>query len=575
MKAPVSVRTLVEMLRARAQASPERTAFIWLEGNEREVSWSYGELDWRARAIAARLAGVLAPGDRAILIYPPGLDLIAGFFGCLYAGVIAVPVYPPRGARSYQRLVGILEGSGARAVLTTQQGLEMGAPAGDGPWQALHWIATSDLGGDGDGEIGRSVAAHDIAFLQYTSGSTSEPKGVALTHANLLDNLELIRRAFGNSSENVGVSWLPAYHDMGLIGTILQPIYVGAPTVLMSPLRFVQRPLRWLDAISRYRGTTCGGPAFAYALCVEQVSEEARAKLDLSSWNVAFCGAEPISRHTLERFAEAFAPAGFRSTALYPCYGLAEATVFVTGVERSSSLALCTVDAVALERGEVVPGHAAATRTLVGCGRPWGDTRVRIVDPETRQPSAPGRVGEIWVAGGGVAVGYWRCDEQTRATFAATLADGSEGGFLRTGDLGFLHDGQLYITGRLKDMIVIDGRNIYPQDVEQTVAQANPRARIGGTAAFSIDVDGVERLVVLHEVERQAEAELKALASTMRGRLADEHGLSAYSLAFIAARSLPKTSSGKVARRAGRADYLSGRLPIIGERRAEEWRWAA
>jgi amino acid adenylation domain-containing protein len=547
--------TLGGLLRARALERPHQVAFTFLADGEVEGErLTYAGLEARARAVAAALGESVPPGERALLLFPPGLDFIAAFFGCLYAGVVAVPAYPPRpNDRSQSRLRAMAGDAEPRAALTTlailagaegSRGLLSLAPELAG----LRWIPTDMLTDAGTGEDLPEPDPEAIAFLQYTSGSTAAPKGVTVTHANLLHNERMIGAAFEQDEDSVVVSWLPLYHDMGLIGGVLQPLHAGARCVLMSPVAFLQKPLRWLAAISRYRGTTSGGPNFAYDLCARRIGPEEREGLDLSSWRVAFNGAEPVRAGTLERFAEAFAPCGFRREAFYPCYGLAEATLFVTG-------------GVPGRRPRVEEDPAG--RRLVSCGRPWMGQRVVIADPETGTEQPPGVEGEVWVCGPSVARGYWRRDEETARDFNAFLPGSGEGPFLRTGDLGFLHEGELFVTGRLKDLIILRGRNHYPQDVELTAERSHPDLRPGNGAAFSVETGGEERLVVVHEVERRRREGLEEVAEAVRRAVAEEHEAQVHEVVLIRAGSLPKTSSGKVQRRLCRDLYLRGELAVV------------
>src|SRR5215203_1005044 len=555
LKLAKSFPTLAGLLRARAAERPEQVAFTFLADGEAEGgSLTYGDLDRRAAAIASALAESVSPGERALLLYPPGLDFIAAFFGCLYAGIVAVPAYPPRpNDRSQSRLRAIAKDATPRAALTTgailagavePRGLLAVAPELTG----LRWLPT-DGSSASPAAILAEPAPESVAFLQYTSGSTATPKGVMITHANLLHNEETIGAAFGMDEESVVVGWLPLYHDMGLIGNVLQPLHAGARCVLMSPVAFLQRPLRWLEAIGRYRGTVSGGPNFAYELCLRKASPEALAGLDLSSWRVAFNGAEPVRASTLERFAAAFAPCGFRREALYPCYGLAEATLFVTGG---------------------VPGEAPRADLSTGrvsCGQTWMGQRLVVADPETGMEVLPGSEGEVWIAGPSVARGYWQNEEATERDFNAflmTASGGVEGPFLRTGDLGFLAGGELYVTGRLKDLIILRGRNLYPQDVELTAERAHPELRPGGGAAFSVEIEGEERLVVVHEVERRRRNGVEKIAEAVRQAVAAEHEVQVYEVVLIRQGALPKTSSGKVQRRLCRDLYLRGELTVEG-----------
>jgi amino acid adenylation domain-containing protein len=568
--------TLIDVLRLRAQARPEQTIFTFLqdgEGDERRLT--VGQLDQRARAIARQLQEIAAAGDRTLLLYPPGLEYIAAFFGCLYAGVVAVPAYPPTSARLDralpQRLRAIVQDAQPTVALTATSLLPIGAALAEQEplFQGMRWLATDaivdDAAADWDAP---GPAATTLAFLQYTSGSTAAPKGVMLSHANLVHNLALIARAFGHSASSQGLIWLPPYHDMGLIGGILQPLYAGFPVTLMAPTAFLQRPLRWLQAIARYRATTSGGPNFAYDLCVRRITAEQRAELDLSSWQVAFNGAEPIRGETLHRFSQAFASCGFRRTAFYPCYGLAEATLIVSGGQLGAEPIVRSFQAQALEQNQAAetPPDADGSRALVGCGAPCVGQQVAIIDAETGAACEPGRIGEICVAGPSVAQGYWRQPDATAATFVSSLDIAGASPALRTGDLGFLHDGQVFITGRLKDLIIIRGRNHYPQDIELTVEQSHPALRPAAGAAFSVTTAGEERLVIVQEVERQQrQIDVEAVAHTIRQAVADQHGLQCYAIALIKVGSLPKTSSGKVQRHLCRAQFLAHTLDALGE----------
>ncbi|NRD46704.1 non-ribosomal peptide synthetase, partial [Corallococcus exiguus] len=556
------------------------------EADGEETVWSASDLDVRARRIASALRERGAQGERVLLLYPPGLDYIAGFFGCLYAGAVAVPAYPPdpmRLERTLPRLRAIIQDARASVVLTTSGILGLSdfvfeqAP----DFRALHWMATDELpeGGERDWVAPEGLGAESLAFLQYTSGSTGTPKGVMLTHGNLLHNLSLIHGAFGARADSVGVIWLPPYHDMGLIGGILEPLYGGFPVTLMSPMAFLKRPMAWLEAVSRFGGTISGGPNFAFDLCVRKSTPEQRRALDLSRWEVAFCGAEPIRPETLERFVEAFGPSGFRREAFYPCYGLAEGTLIVSGGEQSAPPVSVTISGEGLERhrAEEVSAAQPGARTLVGCGQTLAEQRIAIVDPETLERRGPGEVGEVWVSGPSVAQGYWGREEATRETFQARIAREDGGPYLRTGDLGFLRpEGELYVTGRRKDLIILRGRNHYPQDLEATVEGAHPALRPGGGAVFSVEVGGEERAVVVQEIDvrrlgglREQLAAADAAVGTIRQRLAESHEVQAHAVVLIEPGSLPKTSSGKVQRHACRAAFLAGTLQEVTAWREE------
>ncbi|HEY0404306.1 MAG TPA: amino acid adenylation domain-containing protein, partial [Pyrinomonadaceae bacterium] len=568
--------TLTDLLRSRALEQPEQRAYTFLvDGETEKASFTYAELDRQARAVAAWLRPLVASGERVLLLYPPGLEYLAAFFGCLYVGAVAVPAYPPKRNRHLLRLQAIATDAEASVVLTTSPILSRAATGfAQNPYlKPLRWLATDHLAAETATDWQEpSVSSDDLAFLQYTSGSTGTPKGVMLTHANLLHNAALVYQACEHTPTDSYVSWLPTFHDMGFMAGILQPLYGGFPVVLMSPAAFLQRPVLWLEALTRYRATTSGGPNFAYDLCVRKITPQMRETLDLSNWSVAFNGAEPIRAKTLEQFAEAFAPCGFRAEAFYPCYGLAEATLMVSGSRKLASHIVATVDAEALENNRAVETSADDEEgyALVGCGRTLMGQKVIAVDPVTLTECAPDEIGEIWVSGQSVAQGYWNRPEETELTFQAYLPETGDGPFLRTGDLGFMRDGELFVTGRLKDLIVIRGRNHYPQDIELTVEQCHAALRPGCGAAFSIDVAGEERLVVVQEVDqrRAAELDLHALIENISQAIAEEHDLQAYALVLIEAGTIPKTSSGKIQRHAARAAFLESSLETLTEWRA-------
>lgn len=567
--------TVAGVLRARALETPRRVAYTFLRDGEvaEEVSLTYAALDTQARAIAAWLQEEGMAGERALLLHPPGLEFVAAFFGCLYAGVVAVPAYPPRLHRPDARIAEIVADAQARLVMGTADVLSgMEARRSEMPGLAgRRWLATDTLPLDlADGWRERSVDADDVAFLQYTSGSTLAPKGVMVSHGNILENSAQLARMGRPTADSVGMSWLPHFHDMGLIYGIVQPLYAGFTGFLMPPASFLQRPLRWLRGISHHRATHCGGPNFAYDLCASRITPEQRAQLDLSSWRIAFNGAEPVRRATLERFAETFAPAGFRRDAFCAAYGLAEATLMVSVSRPSTPPVFYRAKAAELERNRVVPAPEgdANARTLVGCGHPGEISPAVIIDPESRRPCPPGEVGEIWVSGASVARGYWNRPQETAQTFGATLSEGGGGPFLRTGDLGCVADGQLFVTGRLKEMIIIRGLNHYPQDIEHTVQASHSALRDGAGAAFSVDLEGDERLVIVQEVERsQRGAGLDDVVAAIRRAVTEEHEVEPHAVVLIRPATILKTSSGKIQRRACRASFLEGTLRVL-----HEWR---
>lgn len=561
--------TFVDILRERASHQPEEIVYTFLLDGETESDWlTYQVLDRQARAIAATLQSYQTMGERALLLYPPGLEFVAAFFGCLYAGVVAVPVYPPRRDKKNTRLEAIIVDARATIVLTTASLLTTIQEAL--PLVNRHCIATDDLPNDvASAWQEPKINSQSLAFLQYTSGSTGIPKGVMVSHGNLVHNSTLIHQLFGHNPQSRGVIWLPLYHDMGLIGGVLQPLYEGVPVTLMSPISFLKKPLRWLQAISRYQATTSGGPDFAYDLACRRISPEQLSSLDLSSWEVAFSGAEPIRAQTLERFANYFSPCGFRREAFYPCYGMAETTLIVSGGLKTEPPIIRPLKAGELEKNHVVSAteEEESIRFIVGCGRSWLNQKIVIVDPESLTLCEPDQVGEIWVSGASVAQGYWQQPEQTKQTFHNYLADAGEGPFLRTGDLGFLQDGELFITGRLKDLIIIQGRNHYPQDIEITVEQSHPSLRPSGGAAFTIEFAEQEKLVIAHEVERIALRKLNPneVIRAIRQAIAEEHNLQVYAVLLLKIGGIPQTSSGKVQRRACRERFLSGSLDVVAD----------
>ncbi|HEY0781920.1 MAG TPA: AMP-binding protein, partial [Thermoanaerobaculia bacterium] len=491
--------------------------------------------------------------------------------------MVAVPAYPPRAGRRQPRLLSIVEDCRPRFALTTAAiaGRWRSFAAEDAAFSPVRCLVAAERGAGGAAEAELpAIGAESLAFLQYTSGSTSSPKGVRVHHSHLLAMERVIARVFGQDERSVVVGWLPLYHDMGLIGNLLQPLYSGGQCVLMSPVSFLRRPRRWLEAIGRYGATTSGGPSFAYELCASRVGEAERVGLDLSTWRVAFNGAEPVRAATLERFAGAFAGVGFRREAFQPCYGLAEATLLVSGVREGAGPRVQVVSSAGLELGRVKRAARGERATeLVSSGSVPEEVLVAIVDPATERRSEAGAIGEVWVAGPTVAGGYWGRELETERDFAARIAGEEElGPFLRTGDLGFVAGGELFVTGRLKDLIILRGRNHYPQDLERTVEGSAPGLAVGSGAAFAVDLDGEERLVVVQEVGARShpgEAEVVAMVSAIRRAVAIEHEVQVHEVVLVKTGGVPKTSSGKVQRRECRRLYLAGELPVVGRSRLE------
>ncbi|KAB8332623.1 non-ribosomal peptide synthetase [Scytonema tolypothrichoides VB-61278] len=566
---PHQCATVVDILRYRTFKTPHKQAFTFLEdGETKELTLTYQELDRRSRAVASQLQALGLSGERAILLYPPGLDYLTAFFGCLYAGIVAVPAYPPRNQRNTPRIQAIITDAQAAIILTTTTILStiQSLLAKETDQGHLRWLTTDNLAqGIEDSWQQPTVNAQTLAFLQYTSGSTGTPKGVMLSYSNLLHNAAVTYQVMEHSPESQFVSWLPVYHDMGLIGGILQPLYGGFPCILMSPASFLQRPYRWLQAISRYKGTTSGGPNFAYELCIHKITQQQRSTLDLSSWSVAFNGAEPVRQETLEQFSATFRECGFRPEAFYPCYGMAEATLIVSGGVKKALPPCKTVAKSALSINQVIEANTESDdiQTFVSCGQTVPQQQIFIAHPDTLKNCHSNEVGEIWVSGPSVGQGYWNRKEETEQTFHAYLQDTTEGPFLRTGDLGFLHNGELFITGRVKDLIIIRGRNLYPQDIELTAERSHSSLRSGSSAAFAVEVDGEERLVVVQELEFRAKPNLEEVIAAIRQAVVEEHEVQVYGVVLIKPGTIPKTSSGKIQRRATKADFLAGKLEVV------------
>ncbi|HEV2150539.1 MAG TPA: fatty acyl-AMP ligase, partial [Longimicrobiaceae bacterium] len=570
---PSRPSTLGDLIGGFAASTPSHAALVFLENGEGPgAELTYAELHRRAAALAGELERRGLRGERVLLLLPSGLDYVVSFVGCLYAGVVAVPVYPPRNNWHAERVGVIAHDAGAKATLTLASLLtevrSRLAAAGSEAVEAL--IAADEVDFDQPGFVDDTIRPGDLAYLQYTSGSTGNPKGVMVRHGDLLGNCALHAAGVGLTGGETQVSWLPIFHDMGLVEGITMPLTLGGTAVFMPPTAFVQKPVRWLRAISRYRGVFSGGPNFAYELCATKVSDAEAAELDLSCWRGALNGAEPISPRTLRRFAEKFAVSGFRPDALISAYGLAEATLVVSCGRFGEPSPTLHVEKRALEQGRIVVGaeDGAGSQPLVSSGRIRPEFEVRIVDAETGLPCAPDEVGEIWISGGSVCAGYWRHAEATEETFGATLPDRPGRRYLRTGDLGFARDGELYVTGRVKDLIIIRGANHYPQDLERTAETAHPALRRGGwAAAFTLEEgEGDPRLVVVHEVERTERKKVdpaEAGLAIMRA-VTEQHGIDVDLVVLVEPAGVPKTSSGKIQRRACRRLLLGGGLREVG-----------
>jgi acyl-CoA synthetase (AMP-forming)/AMP-acid ligase II/acyl carrier protein len=572
------VSSFVDVLDTRANVQSDQLSYVFLSGGEEVDRLTFTQLQRKARAIAARLQEMRAQNERVLLLYPAGLDYVVAFYACLYEKAVAVPAYPPRRNQNLRRLLAIIDDSEPIVALTTSaifsrlQNWLNEVPR----LKSIHWVITDDIDlGWADLWRGKRADEETVAFLQYTSGSTSTPKGVLVSHGNLLHNQAMMRESLKHDDDTVIVSWLPMYHDMGLIGNILAGMYNGVPCYLMAHTDFLQEPACWLKAISKYRATFSGGPNFAYDLCARKVRQEQREGLDLSCWKTAFNGSEPVRAETLRRFAETFSPCGFRPEALYPCYGLAEATLFVSGGVGSKAPVVANFNKARLEEHRaVVPDHLQDGVALVSSGKASLEERIIIVNPQTLTKCDEGQVGEIWVSSAAVALGYWGRPELTDETFCAHLSDTEEGPYLRTGDLGFLFQSDLYVTGRIKDLIVIRGRNHYPQDIELTAEASHPALRSGCSAAFAVSGEETERLILVAELNRECRnsVDMNEVAESIRQALLVEHEVDISAIVLIKPGSLPKTSSGKIQRSAIRSAFLSENLesgyfwqPTVGQ----------
>lgn len=530
------------------------------DGTGDGVTWTAADLDRAARRVAGQLRGTVPPGTPVLLMAAPGLEYVAGFYGCLYAGVIAVPAYPPSSlhGRDYMvRLQAVADNAGVTVGLTTDGLIPVVAGFAVGG-QPLQWvtICTDGEAPDADQRLA-AVRADDVAFLQYTSGSTGDPKGVIVTQGNLVSNARMIGHGYEARSGTVLVSWLPPYHDMGLIGTLTAPL-LGVHTVFMPPAAFLRRPARWLQVISRFGADATAGPNFAYEACIEKIKDAELADLDLSTWRIAINGAEPVRAGTIERFAERFGPYGFRASAFRPSYGLAETTLLACAASADGPTIL-EVDCEAMEEGTLRPATGSVgSRRLVSSGAPALSSRIRIVDLDTDESLPAGRIGEIEVSGPHVARGYWRHPEATAERFS--------GDAVRTGDLGCLVDGELVVTGRIKDVLIVRGRNYYPQDIELTVEEAHPAFRRGCGVAFTVDRGDGELLVVVQEINPALVGEPGRAVEQVRRAVTAAHAISPARVVLTRPGTVPKTSSGKVRRADTRRLYEQDALEFV-------WSW--
>jgi acyl-CoA synthetase (AMP-forming)/AMP-acid ligase II/thioesterase domain-containing protein/acyl carrier protein len=564
--------TLVDVLRARATRQPDRLAYSFLpKGEAEEASLTYAELDLRARAIGAWLGSSTAARDRVLLLSSSGPEFVSAVFGCLYRGAVAVPAYPldpARIGRTFSRLSRLLKDAEPVVALTTESSLRLVEDLIriHPDLESVRWMATESIPLELAAVWKRPpIHAETLAILQYTSGSLAAPKGVMVSHRNVLENEKMLQDAHDYTEDNTFVGWIPLAHDWGLINNVFQPLYSGALSVLMPPEVFLQKPVRWLQTISRYKNVTSGSPGFAYELCVAKIPPEERESLNLENWICAGVGASPVRPSTLDRFAAGFRECGFRRQAFYCGYGLAEATLLVTDSEKFREPRVLRVGRASLEQNEVLidPPQDVSANSMVSCGKAASGEKVVIVEAQSGSTCAAGRVGEIWVSGPNITQGYWNNPVETDSTFRAFLKDSGEGPFLRTGDLGFLHDGELFVTGRLKDLIIIRGRNLYPEDIELTVERCHKGLRPGCTVAFSIPDEFDEGLVIVQEVRASHQAALAEIIQAIRQSILQEHEVTAQTIVLVKERTIAKTSSGKLQRSACRSAFLSGGLEIL------------
>lgn len=562
------IKSVTDLVRSRADSHGDIHIYTFLKNGEIEAGHlDLAEVDRASRAVAATLQETTTTGERILLMYAPGLDFITGFLGCLYAGVVAVPAYAPnpvRPERYMPRLSAIAASAGTGTILTTSDQASRLQPLMR-EFKAFESarILESDQFDPSSAGNWKPVPTHaeTLALLQYTSGSTSDPKGVMVSHGNILHNLAFIHEREANDTNSISVTWLPSYHDMGLLEGILSPLYGTYPLYLMSPLAFIQRPVRWLSAISTYRATNSGGPNFAYEYCTQAINEEQRAGLDLSEWRVAYNGSEPVHMETMQKFSDAFSPCGFNIDAFCPVYGLAESTALAAGTHRETS------------PFQQESNHSQAS--VVDCGKTGWNSRILAVNPETRIECTDGVEGEIWLAGPSVAQGYWNDPDETDRVFHAYLADSGEGPFLRSGDLGYLIGGGVYITGRIKDLIILRGRKLFPQDIEYSAAHSHPLIRQHGVAAFSIDDGNTEHLIILAELNlrqakktgidhgntsSQATTNYQDIAHAIVQAISVEHEARVTTVLLLPPGLIARTSSGKIQRFLCRERFLAGNI---------------
>jgi len=561
-----SLVTFNDVLRFRRTNNKYDTAYKYLFEDGRLKTITYNDLYQKSTAVAHSLLKTVNSGDRALLIFSSSTEFIEAFFGCLFAGIIAVPVYPPRKNQKMNRLISIAEDCSPSIILSTSsiaknsKILLQQVPN----LRTINWLNVDNVDMDESEfvQLGAS-SPHDTAFIQYTSGSTGQPKGVLVSHDNLINNSKIIYQAFNHIEGCNVVSWLPLFHDMGLIGGVLQPLYAGMTSTLMSPTTFIKRPIRWLQCISENTLVSSGGPNFGFEHCVDNIDDDDISGLDLSHWRVAFNGSEPVRNSTLERFANKFSSCGFKKEAFYPCYGMAEATLFISGGLTSTSPKIVKLDTVELSYNRAVVSQSShSSKDFVSCGKPGHGHNLLIVDPKTKIPCSDDQIGEIWLSGASIAKGYLNMNDVSVEIFHAVAKNDSNNRYLRTGDLGFIYQDELFVTGRNKDLIIVRGKNYYPQDIELTVEESHVGLRGFSCVAFSVNMAQEEHLVIVAEVDRQFMRKLNYpdLVEKLRLEIAKQHGINPFSIVFLKPGRLPKTSSGKVQRNETKENFLNNAL---------------
>ncbi|STX51775.1 saframycin Mx1 synthetase B [Legionella busanensis] len=578
MRKKLDFNNVIDLFNDRWQISPHHPLYFYsTTGHTKDsICYSYDGMRHKILSIAALIQANTQPGDRVLMIFAPGIDYITTFWACLFAGVLAVPAYPPFDKNTVEKLQAIINNATPKLILSNQEIISnikklslfktfatnkllknlaykfsnKTSELCEWDFEKFRWL---DIGKANKNWAEKykpiTIKPNDVAYLQYTSGSTAMPKGVMVTHRNILANLSLVLQTIGEQENDRMVSWLPPYHDMGLIGNLLFPVYAQIPILMMSPITFLRHPYLWLNAISDFKATVSGGPNFAFELCERKIDPKQLApNFSLASWRVAYNGAEPINYHTLENFYLKFKEYCFKKQAYYPLYGLAEATVFVSGKDKDDHLTYLPVKKSSLQQHNIVLNDKQVNSTvLVSCGKPKVPT---IIISETLQPCAEGEIGEIWLQGDSVTLGYWQKEQDTKEAYQATLpGDDSNQTYLRTGDLGFLYYGNLYITGRIKDLIIINGKNHYPHDIELVVHATHPLIRLGCTAAFSLVSDGQEKLAIVAELKEPANLNVYLIIiQKIRAIVNLHHSLDPFSIALLPPKTLPKTTSGKLRR---------------------------